>query len=55
LDAPTELVKEVSNLAIACFDDLPKNIKKLWGIDLPIPFPGEVKAGPNLKELDKVE
>lgn len=53
LDAPAELVEEVSKLAIAVFDDLPKNIKKLWGITLPIPFPGEVKAGPNLMELEK--
>lgn len=54
LDAPGELVQETKKLAISCFDDLPKNVKKLWNIDLPIPFPGEVKAGPNLKELSPV-
>jgi len=53
LDAPDELVQEVSTLAKSCFDDIPKNFKKLWNIDLPIPFPGEVKYGPNLKELNK--
>jgi DNA polymerase I-like protein with 3'-5' exonuclease and polymerase domains len=54
LDAPTELVKEVSTLATSCFDDLPRNFKRLWNIDLPIAFPGEVKAGPNLQELEKI-
>jgi DNA polymerase I-like protein with 3'-5' exonuclease and polymerase domains len=54
LDVPAHLVEEVSKLAIACFDDLPKNFFKLWGIKLPIPFPGEVKAGPNLRDLKKL-
>jgi twinkle protein len=54
LDAPTALVEDVSALAISCFDDLPKNFKKLWGIDLPIAFPGEVSIGPNLKEMKKL-
>lgn len=54
LDAPTELVKEAADLAIASFDAIPANFKKLWNIDLPIPFPGEVKVGPNLKELSKI-
>ena len=35
------------------FDDLPKNIEKLWGIKCPIAFPGEVKIGHNLGEMEK--
>ena len=54
LDCPKELVTEIADLATACFRDLPINFKKLWNIELPIAFPGEVKAGPNLKELSKV-
>ncbi len=54
LDAPTNLVDTVSAIATSCFDDLPKNFKKLWGIDLPIAFPGEVSIGPNLKDMKKL-
>jgi twinkle protein len=54
LDAPAKDVAEVAEIATACFDDLPKNFKKLWNIDLPIPFPGEVSVGPNLKDMVKL-
>jgi DNA polymerase I-like protein with 3'-5' exonuclease and polymerase domains len=54
LDAPNNRVEEVANLAIACFDSIPQNFKKLWNIILPIPFPGEVKVGPNLRDLSKI-
>lgn len=54
LDSPNERVEEVGDLAIACFDSIPQNFKKLWNIDLPIPFPGEVKVGPNLRDLEKL-
>lgn len=54
LDSPSELVSEVAKLAMSVFDDLPRNFKRLWNIELPIAFPGEVKAGPNLKDLKKV-
>jgi hypothetical protein len=37
------------------FNDLPKNMKKFWGIETPIPFPCEVKYGPNLGEMVKHE
>ena len=53
LDAPTETVDQTAQLAKSCFDDIPKNFKKLWNLDLPIPFPGEIKIGLNLKELEK--
>jgi DNA polymerase I-like protein with 3'-5' exonuclease and polymerase domains len=54
LDAPSETVEQTAQLAVSCFDDIPKNFKKLWNVDLPIAFPGEVKAGPNLKDLSRL-
>jgi len=54
LDAPSAVVNDVAQIAIACFDDLGKNFKKLWNIDLPIAFPGEVSVGPNLKDMKKL-
>jgi DNA polymerase I-like protein with 3'-5' exonuclease and polymerase domains len=54
LDAPNHEVDIVAKTAVESFDDIPKNFKKLWGITLPIPFPGEVKVGPNLKDLNKL-
>jgi len=54
LDVPADLVEAVSAIAISCFDDLPRNFKKLWNIDLPIAFPGEVSVGPNLKDMKKL-
>lgn len=53
LDAPSENVEQVASIAKAAFDDLPKNFKKLFNLILPIPFPGEIKTGLNLKELEK--
>jgi hypothetical protein len=40
---------------IDVFNDLPLNFKKIWGVDLPCKFPGEVKYGPNLKDMQKLD
>lgn len=55
LDCPKEEVKTVGELAIQVFKDIPLNFKKLWGITLPIPFPGEVKVGNDLANMVKLE
>lgn len=55
VDAPTNEVEQVAKTAIEVFNDIPKNVRKLFNIDLPIPFPGEVKIGHNLKEMEKYE
>lgn len=54
LDCPSELVQEVANMMYSVFDDVPKNIRKLFGYDWVVPMPCEVKVGPNLKETEKV-
>lgn len=56
LDVPTELVQRVSAICVQAFDDLVPNVKRMFNIDLPCPFPGEVKVGKDMKnmiDLDK--
>jgi len=54
-DVPDKDVQQTANIMYEVFDDLPVTIKKLFNIDLPIKFPCEVKYGPNLKEMKKIE
>ena len=54
LDCVNEEVDTVVRLLYQVFDDLAKNVKKLFGVDLIIPFPCEVKVGPNLHTMNKV-
>jgi len=53
-DVPEEEKEIVVNMMHETFKSLPANMKKLWGIDSPIPFPAEVKIGTNLKDLVKI-
>jgi DNA polymerase I len=55
IDSPEEEVDSVAQMCYNVFDDIPKNVKRIWGIDLPLKFPGEVYKGKNLKELEAVE
>jgi len=52
LDSPDEEVEIVAKTAYQVFDDIPKNFKKLFNIDLPIPFPGEVSVGRDLLNME---
>jgi DNA polymerase I-like protein with 3'-5' exonuclease and polymerase domains len=54
VDCVPEEVSTVVELLYRVFDDLPKNIKKLFGANLLIPFPCEVKVGPNLATMSTV-
>ena len=51
VDAPDDEVDQVAELAVKVFEDIPKNVYKLWGVELPIPFPGEVKVGRVLLDM----
>lgn len=55
LDCPEDELPTIGNLAIKVFEDIPVNVKKLWGVDLPCAFPGEVKVGHNLAEMQKFD
>ncbi|MEM4379981.1 MAG: DNA polymerase [Thermoplasmatales archaeon] len=51
IDSPKDEVEKVSQTAIEVFNDIPKNIKKIFGVTLPVAFPGEVKVGHNLRDM----
>ncbi len=55
VDAPAELLQEVTNLFYQVFDDLRPNIKKLFGYDWITPLGCEVKYGPNMKQMTKIQ
>jgi len=52
-DGPEEEVQTVSKLMHDVFNDLPKNVVKLFGVTLPCAFPCEVKVGLDLKNMEK--
>jgi len=54
-DCPKEEHEEVIKLMHDSFKALVPNMKKLWGIDSPIPFPCECKIGNNLGAMKKYE
>jgi DNA polymerase-1 len=52
-DVPPKEVDIVAEMMYNTFDALVPNMKKLWGIESPIPFPCEVKVGHNLADMEK--
>ena len=53
VDAPSALLQEITNLFHQVFDDLAKNVKKLFGYEWEVPLGCEVKYGPNMKDMTK--
>jgi DNA polymerase I len=53
VDCPMDFVESTAKTMIDVFNDIPKNIEKLFHVKSPIAFPGEVKLGKNLKEMEK--
>jgi DNA polymerase I-like protein with 3'-5' exonuclease and polymerase domains len=53
-DCPEDFVADTAGTMIEVFNDIPRNLTKLFGINPPIAFPGEVKVGKNLKEMEKL-
>ena len=54
-DCPPEEKEAVAEAMYKTFDNLLPNMKKLWNVDSPIPFPCEIKIGNNLGEMSKYE
>lgn len=50
VDCPVELAQEVVNLFHQVCDDLPKNIKRLFGYEWKTPLDCEASVGPNFKD-----
>lgn len=55
VDAPAQYLQEITNLFHQVFDDLQKNIRKNFGYDWQVPLACEVKYGPNMKTMVKIE
>lgn len=55
VDAPEELTQDIVNLYHQVFDDVPKNIKKLFQYDWVVPISCETYAGLNQKETSTIE
>ena len=53
VDAPDNEVERVADMAIQVFKDIPANVKRLFNVTLPIPFPGEVSVGKDLLNMEK--
>jgi len=53
LDCPDHEVDQVVEITHSVFNDIPKNFKKLYNVDLPIPFPGETFIGTNLGDMEE--
>lgn len=54
-DAPDEYIERVSNLMYQVFDDIPANIRRLFGVEWVVPMDCEVKIGPNMKDMKKIQ
>lgn len=54
VDAPSEYLNTIVKLFYDVFADLPANIKKLFGYEWKVPLACECKAGPNMKNQEKV-
>lgn len=50
-----DYIQPIVNLFHQVFDDIPMNIKKLFGFDWNVPMNCEVKIGKNMKEMSKVD
>lgn len=51
VDCPTEYLQQVANIFYEVFDDLIKNIWKLFKYEWVVPLSCEVKYGPNMKDV----
>lgn len=55
VDTQEKYVQPIVNIFHEVFDDLPKNIKTVFGYDWVVPMSCEAKQGMNLKEMIKVK
>jgi DNA polymerase I-like protein with 3'-5' exonuclease and polymerase domains len=55
LDSPSQYVQRITDTAHQVFGDLQANIWKLFKYEWKVPLACEVKYGPNMKDMTKVE
>lgn len=54
IDVATEYLQQVADIFYQVFDDLPKNVKRLFNYDWIVPMPCECKYGMNMKDTTKL-
>lgn len=54
VDVPSKYVDTLVRLMYDCLRDLIPNIKRCFGYDWAVPLDGEVKVGPNQKDMKKI-
>jgi DNA polymerase I-like protein with 3'-5' exonuclease and polymerase domains len=54
VDVRKEYVQPITNIFSQVFDDLPKNIRTVFGYDWKVPMACECKFGPNMKYQEKI-
>lgn len=55
LDMDRKYIQQVTDICYDCFDDLPANIRKIFGYDWQTPLACEVGAGMNLFDMEEVK
>jgi hypothetical protein len=55
LDTPDEHIEWCCETIASVFRDVPKNFKRLFGVEFNIPFRGEVQVGLNYKDMKTVD
>lgn len=53
VDSPSEIVYDVCTVMEDVFVDVPKNFQRIFGKEFNLPMKGEVKFGPNWKDMEK--
>jgi len=53
-DAHNKDLQQITDICYQVFDDLPKNIWKIFGYNWETPMTCEAKAGPNMKDQQKI-
>lgn len=53
VDSPPEYLERVANLMYQVFDDIPTNIRRMFGYGWKTPMDCEVKYGPDMKNMEK--
>lgn len=54
VDCPDHMVDSIGKIMYEVFRDLPQNIKTIYKRELSVPFPCEVKYGPNLLDMQEL-
>lgn len=51
VDSPNEIVYDVCSILDGVFKDIPKNFERLFKQEFSLPMTGEMKYGPNWKNM----